>query len=105
MVGFFFLCITVAGLVTDALKAYHCRPRNDRSLLDRHGFYGFPISSFSPKPAHDSYNSLPSGHATTAFALAFALSTLWPRGRPLLIIYAILIALSRVMVNAHYLSG
>ena len=45
---------------------------------------------------------MPSGHATTAFAVAVAFGVLWPRLRPLLWIYAIVIALSRVVVAAHH---
>jgi membrane-associated phospholipid phosphatase len=49
-----------------------------------------------------SYASFPSGHATTAFAAAFAIGALWPRARPVLWIYAIIIALSRVIITAHH---
>ena len=48
------------------------------------------------------YASFPSGHATTAFAAAVAFGALWPRLRPLLWTYAIVIALSRVIVTAHH---
>ncbi len=48
------------------------------------------------------YSSLPSGHATTAFAAAVAIGLLWPRLRPLMWIYAIVIALSRVVLTAHH---
>jgi membrane-associated phospholipid phosphatase len=47
---------------------------------------------------------MPSGHTTTAFALAFSLSFLYPRLRPLWFAYALVLAASRVMVDAHYLS-
>jgi undecaprenyl-diphosphatase len=50
------------------------------------------------------YASLPSGHATTAFAAMVAIASIWPRlGIPMLI-YAVLIAASRVILTAHYLS-
>ena len=48
------------------------------------------------------YASFPSGHATTAFAAAVAFGVLWPRLRPLFWTYAIVIALSRVVVTAHH---
>ena len=48
------------------------------------------------------YASFPSGHATTAFAAAVAFGVLWPRLRPLLWTYAVVIALSRVVVTAHH---
>jgi membrane-associated phospholipid phosphatase len=45
---------------------------------------------------------MPSGHSTTAFAAAVALGALWPRARPLLWLYAVVIAASRVIIYAHY---
>lgn len=43
-------------------------------------------------------------HANTAMVLAFALGYLWPRGRALLLLAGFMLALSRVVVTAHYLS-
>ena len=57
---------------------------------------------FSPFKWTAEYASLPSGHATTAFAVAVAFGTLWPRGRTVLWVYALLIAVSRVVLTAHY---
>ena len=57
---------------------------------------------FSPFIWRSEYASLPSGHATTAFAVLVAFGTLWPRARTVLWIYALAIALSRVVVTAHY---
>jgi len=48
------------------------------------------------------FASLPSGHATTAFALAFAVSALWPRTIVAMAAYAILICVSRVVLLAHH---
>jgi len=50
------------------------------------------------------YASMPSGHATTAFAAAIAVGLLWPRLRPVMLIYALIIAVSRIVLDAHYLS-
>jgi undecaprenyl-diphosphatase len=50
------------------------------------------------------YASMPSGHATTAFAAAVAVGLLWPRLRAPMLVYALLIAVSRVVLNAHYVS-
>jgi membrane-associated phospholipid phosphatase len=58
--------------------------------------------AFSPVIWRVEYASLPSGHATTAFAVLVAFGTLWPRARTILLIYALLIAASRVVVTAHY---
>ena len=48
------------------------------------------------------YASLPSGHATTAFAALVAIGAIFPQARALMWIYAVLIALSRVIVTAHH---
>jgi undecaprenyl-diphosphatase len=48
------------------------------------------------------YASLPSGHATTAFAAAVAVGALWPQTRPYVWAYALVIAVSRVIVTAHH---
>ncbi len=59
----------------------------------------FLYAPFSWKVA---YASLPSGHATTAFAVAVAFGMLWPRARPVLWAYALVIAVSRVVLTAHH---
>jgi hypothetical protein len=42
------------------------------------------------------------GHAVTAFALAFAVSALWPRLRVFMFTYAIVILLTRLVLLAHH---
>jgi membrane-associated phospholipid phosphatase len=48
------------------------------------------------------YASLPSGHAVDAFAAAMAIGALWPRTRPFMWTYAVVIAVSRVVLTAHF---
>src|ERR1700687_4665126 len=50
----------------------------------------------------EAYASLPSGHAVTSFALAFAVSAVWPQARAAMIVYAILIAISRLVLLAPH---
>jgi undecaprenyl-diphosphatase len=50
----------------------------------------------------EAYASFPSGHAITSFALAFAVSAVWPRARAAMIVYAVLIAISRLVLLAHH---
>lgn len=57
---------------------------------------------FAPFGWRAEYASLPSGHATTAFAVAVAVGALWPRTRVLLWTFALAIAISRVVVTAHH---
>jgi membrane-associated phospholipid phosphatase len=50
----------------------------------------------------EAYASFPSAHAITSFALAFAVSVVWPRARIPMILYAVLIAVSRLVLLAHH---
>jgi membrane-associated phospholipid phosphatase len=50
----------------------------------------------------EAFASFPSGHAITSFALAFAVSALWPQARPAMLVYALLIAMSRLVLLAHH---
>ncbi len=50
----------------------------------------------------EKYASFPSSHAITAFALAFAVSAVWPRLRVVMWVYAITIALTRLALLAHH---
>jgi len=50
----------------------------------------------------EAYASFPSGHAVTSFALAFTVSAVWPQARAAMIVYAILIAISRLVLLAHH---
>ena len=95
---FLFVPIAVSGIVADILKPLVGRARP--ALILREGVYGF-----DPLTAHGFiWNGMPSGHATTAFALACALTFLYPRLRLLWFAYALVLAASRVMVDAHYVS-
>ena len=58
--------------------------------------------NFSHFAGTEAYASFPSGHATTAFALAFAISAVWPRTRMVMFIYAVVIAASRLVLLAHH---
>jgi membrane-associated phospholipid phosphatase len=58
--------------------------------------------NFAPFTGTEAYASFPSGHAVTAFALAFAVAAVWPRTRVVMIVYAVLIALTRLVLLAHH---
>ena len=57
----------------------------------------------SPRPSN-SASGIPSGHTATAFGLAVGLGRIYPQGRWLFFSFAMLAALQRVDVDAHYLS-
>ncbi|WP_436425855.1 phosphatase PAP2 family protein, partial [Enterococcus faecium] len=63
---------------------------------DANAFY---YQHFAGNPA---FESLPSGHATTAFALAFAVSAVWRRMTLFMFVYAVLICVSRIVLLAHH---
>ncbi|MDR3423774.1 MAG: phosphatase PAP2 family protein [Alphaproteobacteria bacterium] len=95
---FLFATIALSGIVCDILKPIMGRARPHLWL--QNGIYGFdPFNRLGFL-----WNSMPSGHTTTACALAFSLSLLYPRGRFLWFAFALALAASRVMVDAHYLS-
>ena len=48
--------------------------------------------------------SFPSGHSTTAFAVALALGSFYPEIMPVLLVLAVNVAISRVVVGMHFLS-
>ena len=50
----------------------------------------------------EAYASFPSGHAITSFALAFAVTAVWPPARIAMAVYAVLIAVSRLVLLAHH---
>lgn len=94
-VGFVFAAIALPSLAVTIGKRVIARARP---------FVGEPANPFLYHPFswNSDYASLPSGHATTAFAALVAIGTVWPRLRVLMWFYALLIAASRVAVMAHY---
>jgi membrane-associated phospholipid phosphatase len=57
---------------------------------------------FVPFSGTGAYSSFPSAHSITAFALAFAVSAVWPRARLLMIVYALVIAGTRLLLLSHH---
>jgi membrane-associated phospholipid phosphatase len=60
------------------------------------------VFHFSHFAGTGAYSSFPSGHATCAFALAFAVSALWPRARTAMLVYALVICATRLVLLAHH---
>jgi undecaprenyl-diphosphatase len=58
--------------------------------------------NFSHFAGTEAYASFPSGHATAAFALAFAVSAVWPHLRVAMLIYAVMIGATRLVLLAHH---
>lgn len=92
---YFFIYVAMTGIVTDIIKPIIGRARP--VLLERENIY-----DFHPFMFHAQWNGMPSGHATTAFTIATVLALYFPKGQVLWFFCAAAIAISRVMVNAHY---
>lgn len=92
--GFVFMAIAVPGLVVAIVKRLIGRARPFVAGDDAWTSLLFVWRA--------SYAAFPSGHATTAFAAAVAIGALFPPLRPIMWIYAVLIAVSRVVVSAHH---
>jgi membrane-associated phospholipid phosphatase len=92
--GFVFTAIAIPGLIETVLKRLIGRAR---PFVRGDDVWAYVPFSWSP-----AYASFPSGHATTAFSALVAIGAIFPQARALLWIYAILIALSRVVITAHY---
>lgn len=92
---FIFWAVAVSSLVTEVLK--YCIGRG-RPFVGGEA-NAFHFSHFAGNPA---YFSFPSGHATTAFALAFAVSVVWPQARHAMAAYALIIAATRLVLLAHH---
>src|SRR5206468_8832135 len=58
--------------------------------------------NFSHFAGTEAYASFPSGHATAAFALAFAVSAVWPHLRGVMLVYAVMIGATRLVLLAHH---
>jgi undecaprenyl-diphosphatase len=93
-IGFVFLAVAVPGLFVAIVKRLIGRAR---PLVESDAVW-----AYRPLGWQVEYASLPSGHATTAFSVLIALGALWPRARALLWAYAVLVAISRVVVTAHF---
>lgn len=92
---FLFLSVALSALVTDVIK--WCVGRGRPFVGGEANAFNF--SHFAGTPA---FASFPSGHATTAFALAVAVAAVWPKARVAMAVYALIIAATRLVLLAHH---
>jgi membrane-associated phospholipid phosphatase len=90
--GFMFAAIALTGLADSIIKRLIGRVRPSE----------LGPFAFEPFSWRSEFASFPSGHATNVFATLVAVGLVFPRARPLLWIYALTIAASRVIVSAHF---
>jgi len=93
-IGYMFLAIGLAGLADTIVKRLVGRVRPS----------DFGPFAYEPFSWRSIYASFPSGHATNVFATLVAVGFVFPRLRPALWVYALVIGASRVIVSAHYTS-
>jgi len=92
---FVFCAVMVAALITEVIKWGVGR---GRPFVGGEG----NVFHFSHFAGTGAYSSFPSGHATCAFALAFAVSALWPQARTTMLLYALVICATRLVLLAHH---
>lgn len=88
--------VAIAGILDQILKNVLCRARPS-ALAAGNFFHEFPCF-----PAPYALASFPSGHATTAFALAAVLALWYPRGTVAWLALAAVVGWSRIALGSHF---
>src|ERR1700744_3957638 len=93
----FIAMLTLGSAVLHMIKLVlgRRRPRDDMEM----GLYGFQPFSFNLE-----YNSFPSGHALTISCVAVIFTCVWPAWWPLFFAVAFVLAVTRTLLTAHFLS-
>jgi membrane-associated phospholipid phosphatase len=93
----FIASLTMGSAVLHVIKLVlgRRRPRDDMEM----GLYGFMPLAFNPD-----YNSFPSGHALTICCVAVIFTCVWPMWWPVWFGVAALLAVTRALLTAHFLS-
>ena len=94
---FSFSYLLLVGLITQIIKHLVGRHRPNHSLLDG----SFEFNFFSTE---SSFHSFPSGHSSTIIAITIIMALAIPNLRYFFYFFGFLIALSRVVVGAHFLT-
>jgi membrane-associated phospholipid phosphatase len=93
--AFIFAGVGAPGLMANLLKRIVGRGRPTE--YDASGAF-----SFQTVLNDWTFQSFPSGHATTAIAMAFVGGFVWPRLFPLLLLVGVVVSFSRIPVGMHY---
>jgi membrane-associated phospholipid phosphatase len=93
--GFLFVAIGLPSLFVTIVKRLIGRAR------PYVGGHDDPFN-FMPFIWRPEYSSMPSGHAATAAAAAIAIGALWPRLRPAMWVYVVVIMASRILIFVHH---
>lgn len=95
LAAYLFLAVGAPGLFTNLLKRLIGRARPGIEAAEG------PFD-FHPVFNDWMFQSFPSGHTTTAVAIAFAFGFLWPRLFPVLFAIGVVVGISRVPVGMHF---
>ena len=93
----FIAMLTLGSAVLHVIKLAlgRRRPRDDMEM----GLYGFQPFAFNLE-----YNSFPSGHSLTISCVAVIFTCVWPGWWPLFLAIAFVLASTRALLTAHFLS-
>lgn len=93
--AFIFAAVSISGITVNIIKQFvgRARPR----MVEQVGVYGF-----SPFEFNHAFQGFPSGHATTAGALAVLLMLWHPRAKWPLFAGMFVLACARIPAGAHY---
>jgi membrane-associated phospholipid phosphatase len=93
----FIASLTLGSIILHVIKLVlgRRRPRDDMEM----GLYGFVPFAFNLD-----YNSFPSGHSLTIMCVATIATCVWPAFWPLWYAIAVLLAGTRALLTAHFLS-
>lgn len=94
---YLFTCLMIPIVIALIIKITLSRARPELFFHSQiFGFHWFQLK--------DSYHSLPSGHAVTVMSLVVGLGTLFPKCVYYVLFLALLIGLSRIILDKHYVS-
>lgn len=94
-----FASVAISGIIANIIKVLAGRPRPPLAIES--GIVGWEPLSWHMEFL---WHSFPSGHATTGLCIAIMGSALYPRLSPLMWALGVGIAISRVVLNVHYVS-
>ena len=94
---FSFFYLFLVGTITQIIKHLIGRPRPNHTTFNS----DFDFNFFT---TDSSFHSFPSGHSSTIIAVILILSLVFPKLRGFFYIFGLLIAFSRVVVGAHFIT-
>ena len=92
---FSFVYLSFTGIATQALKHLIGRPRPNHADFEKGFDFNFFLLTLS-------FHSFPSGHSSTIFSVVLIMSLLVPRLKIFFSVFGSVVAISRVVVGAHY---